>query len=293
MKIRLNHIFSEISSIENLLEAWTEFIKGKRHKNDVREFQINLMDNIFMLHNDLINYTYRHGGYQAFKIKDPKPRDIHKASVRDRLLHHAIKKLRCYFWKASQNNNQTCYYLKMDIRKFFANIDHEILLNILRRDINDDSVQWLLENIIDSFETKQNIGLPLGNLTSQLFVNIYMNKFDQFVKHHLKEKYYIRYADDFIILSPSYSHLVNLVSKIMNFLESNLHLQAHPDKIFIKTFASGLDFLGYVNFTDHIILRPKTERRMIKRININNKSSYLGLLKHCNSFKLRQRLKLN
>jgi retron-type reverse transcriptase len=229
MKTQLTHNFEKIISIENLLLAWREFEKGKRNRNDVQKFSLNIMNNLFSLHSDLLNHTYKHSGYQAFKINDTRPRDIHKAEVRDRLLHHAIhqifypffdktfindsyscrlnkgthkavNRLEYYLGKASNNNTRTCYVLKCDIRKFFASIDHKILLNILAEYIPDKDILWLLKEIIISFNTKPNTGLPLGNLTSQLFVNIYMNKFDQFMKHKLKTKYYIRYADDFAII---------------------------------------------------------------------------------------------
>jgi retron-type reverse transcriptase len=318
MKKKLIHSYSEIVSVDNLLLAWQEFVKGKRGKRDVQQFQLNLLDNIFDLHFDLLSKKYKHGGYQAFKIYDPKPRDIHKASVRDRLVHHAvyrvlypffdqifipdsyscrdkkgiykaINKLQEYFYIVSQNNTKTCYALKMDIRKFFANIDHQILLTILRESIVDKNVIWLLNNIIESFKSKErDIGLPLGNLTSQLLVNVYMDKFDQFVKHKLKEKYYFRYADDFVVLRESYEHLIALISQIGSFLKRELKLEIHPDKIYIKTITSGLDFLGYVSFADHRILRTKTKKRMLKKANAENKSSYLGLLKHCNGFKIAQ-----
>ncbi len=318
MKIKLVHNFEEIVSVENLLEAWGEFLKGKKQKTDVQQFKLNLMDNIFSLHIDLINHTYKHGGYQAFNICDPKPRNIHKAGVCDRLVHHsvyrilypffdrtfvdgsfscrknkgthaAIEKFYQYFYQVSQNNTRTCYCLKMDIRKFFANIDHEILLKILKQHIDDQKIIWLLENIIASFSSKEKgVGLPLGNLTSQLFVNIYMSEFDQFAKHWLKEKYYIRYADDFVILSRNYQHLAKTVYPVQSYLKKIMKLEVHPDKISIETFASGLDFLGYVNFPDHRILRTRTKRRMLKRINYRNLASYLGLLKHCNGCNIRE-----
>ena len=331
MKIKLVHCYSEIVSVDNLLLAWAKFVSGKRDKPDVQRFGLNLMDNIFDLHMDLVSKSYRHGGYKAFKVFDPKPRDIHKASVRDRLLHHAVyrilypffdrkfasdsyscrnkkgthkavDKLLKYFYLASKNNTKTCYALKLDIRKFFANIDHGIMLSILREYIADEDCLWLLENIISSFQSKDpnskirplrstgSIGLPLGNLTSQLLVNIYMNKFDQFVKHELREKYYIRYADDFVFLDEDYHRLDNLISSIRLFLKESLKLEIHPDKIYIKTIPSGLDFLGYVSFPDHRILRTKTKRRLFARISDENLSSYLGLLKHCNSHKISKNL---
>ena len=217
--------------MENLLLAWKEFECGKKNRRDVQEFSLRLMDNIFSLHRDLSNHIYWHGPYQAFKINDPKPRDIHKAGVRDRLLHHAIYRIlypffdkifiadsyscrigkgthkavnrfRNFSYKVSKNNTWICWVLKCDIRKFFASIDHDILVGILRKYIFTENIIWLLEKIIESFSSEEKgAGLPLGNLTSQLFVNIYLNEFDQFAKHKLKAKCYIRYCDDFVILS--------------------------------------------------------------------------------------------
>lgn len=324
MKNKLTHTFEDIISIENLLEAWREFIRGKRNKYDVQEFQFNLTHNIFLLHRDLANHTYKHGPYQAFSIWDPKPRSIHKASVRDRLMHHAVYRVLYPFFDklfisdsfscrlkkgahkaldrfcsfsyiVSKNNTQTCWILKCDLKKFFATIDHEILITILEKYIPDKDIIWLLKGIINSFfSTRMGVGLPLGNLTSQLLVNIYMNEFDLFVKHKLASKYYIRYADDFVVLSDEKSSLKKQVDLVKKFLEQKLKLTIHPDKIFIKTLSSGIDFLGWINFPDHRILRTTTKRRMIKRIKISPKldtlQSYLGLLKHGNTFKLRNKI---
>ena len=282
------------------------------------------MDNILSLHNDLISKDYKHGRYEAFKINDPKPRDIHKACVCDRLLHHAIyRKLYPFFdkifiadsyscriskgthkainrfrslaYKVSKNNTKTCWILKCDIKKFFANIDHKILMGVLNKYISDQDILQLLSEVINSFYSiKPGIGLPLGNLTSQLFVNIYMNEFDQFVKHRLKVKYYIRYADDFVILSSNKNLLENLTIEIDKFLKNNLKLELHPDKIFIKTLASGVDFLGWVNFSDYRVLRTITKRCMFKKIKQNSANetiaSYFGLLKHGNTRKLRKEI---
>jgi len=331
MKTQLTHSFENIICLENLLEAWKEFERGKKHKKDVQEFSMQLMDNICSLHNDLINHTYNHGGYQAFKINDPKPRDIHKASVRDRLLHHAIyrilypffdktfisdsyscrndkgthraiNKFREYTRIVSKNNTKTCWILKCDIKKFFANIDHQILMEILQEYIPDKNILNLLENIIESFSK----GLPLGNLTSQLFVNIHMNKFDQFAKHKLKAKYYIRYADDFVFFSESKSCLENQIPVIGNFLEKELKLKLHPDKVFLKTLNSGVDFLGMISFPNHRILRTKTKRRIIKKFknkrqelesNLISKEAfnqslqaYLGVLRHCKGHIIEQKI---
>ena len=284
------------------------------------------MDNILNLHRDLKNKTYNHGGYHAFNISDPKPRNIHKASVRDRLLHHAIYRILYPFFdrtfisdsyscrlekgthksierfisfgrKVSKNNTRTCWILKCDIRKFFASIDHEILLSILKKYISDENIIGLLQNIISSFHsTKEGVGLPLGNLTSQLLVNIYMNEFDQFVKHKLKVKYYVRYADDFVIFFQDKIYLESLISKIAEFLKEKLKLSLHPDKVFIKTLASGVDFLGWVHFSNHRVLRTATRKRMMKRISDNPKpetiESYLGMLSHGNAHILKEHIKM-
>jgi len=335
MKIQLTHKFSDIISVNNLLEAWKEFEKGKRSRKDVQVFSLKLVDNILALYRDLAGQTYQHGGYQAFKIYDPKPRDIHKARVRDRLLHQAVyrmlypfferifivdsyscrlnkgthravKKLKLFVARASNNNTGTCYALKCDIRKFFASIDHKTLLKILTEYIPDADVLWLLEKIIFSFNTKPGVGLPLGNLTSQLFVNIYMNEFDQFVKHRLKAKKYIRYADDFMIIDSSAKYLYKLIAPIGEFLKDELKLELHPQKVEIRKLEQGIDFLGYVVLPYYTILRTKTKKRMFKKIKLNKEKfehglingetfnqslqSYYGILGHCDSYKLRLRL---
>jgi RNA-directed DNA polymerase len=325
MKIRFTHTYDSIISLENLLEAWREFVRGKRFRKDVQEFELNLMSNIIGLHNDLLNKAYQHSSYEAFNISDPKPRNIHKAKVRDRLLHHALYRIlypffdkvfiadsyscriskgthkalnrfRAFSYIVSRNHTRTAWVLKCDIRKFFASINQTILMDILNGNIPDQNILLLLHKIIASFNSgRPLLGLPLGNLTSQLLVNIYMNELDQFVKHKLKVKYYIRYADDFVILSHNKLWLEELLFRIADFLSENLRLNLHPDKIYIKTLASGVDFLGWVHFPDHRILRTVTQRRMFKRIKENAKSgtinSYLGLLKHGNTFKLKNMIK--
>lgn len=307
-----------------MLEAWQEFVLGKRKRQDVQEFCAKLMDNILELHYDLVYHKYEHGGYKAFKVHDPKTRDIHKASVRDRLLHHAIYRqlypffdrtfifdsyscrlekgthkalvrFNKFFLRVSRNNTKTCWVLKGDIRKFFANIDHEVLLNILKDYIFDENSIWLLTKVISSFQVKEGKGLPLGNLTSQLFANVYLNEFDQFVKHKIKAKFYIRYADDFVILSENKNWLENIIPRIKEFLWSRLNLKIHPDKIYLKTMNSGLDFLGWVNFPGYKVLRQATKKRMFKKLKENNYkreslNSYLGMISHGNAFKIKEQI---
>ncbi len=321
-RLKCIHTYDDIISIDNLLMAWKEFKSGKKSREDVQQFERNLMRNIITLHNELSTRIYRHSLYKAFNISDPKPRNIHKAEVRDRLLHHAlyrilysffdnkfihdsyscrvhkgthkaINRFRDFSRKVSQNNTRTCWVLKCDVRKFFANIDHQILKEILKSYIQDHDILWLLSRVIDSFSARQDlaeVGLPLGNLTSQLLVNIYMNEFDHFMKRELKVRYYIRYADDFVILHEDKKYLEGLLLNISIFLQQKLKLELHPDKVYIKTLASGVDFLGWVHFPTHRTLRTSTKRKMLKAMKDNPSphtiASYEGMLKWGNGHTL-------
>lgn len=289
---------------------------GKTNKKDVQTFESMFFANILAISRELSSGTYKHGGYHRFNISDPKPRIIHKAEVRDRLLHHAIHlalypyfakrfaadsfscqakkgthraldRFRALVYRVGENNTRTCWVLKCDIRKFFASIDHEILLKLLEAHIADKKIFSLLENVIGSFSSAPGIGLPLGNLTSQLFANIYMNEFDQFVKRRLRVKNYIRYADDFVFLSQEKMELEELIPIIRKFLFDFLKLDLHPDKIFLKTIASGVDFLGWVHFPDHRVLRRATKRRMFRNFRNDldeaGRQSYLGMIRYGNT----------
>jgi len=324
-RIQFTAPYEQIISVDNLLEAWKEFIRGKRKRKDVQEFERHLLHNILALHHGLVVETYTHGPYDAFKINDPKPRDIHKASVRDRLLHHALYRqlypffdrtfisdsyscrlekgthramnaFRRHAYQESKNNTRTLWVLKCDIRKFFDSINQEMLIRILAERITDERIVQLLKNIILSFSSVgKGRGLPLGNLTSQLLVNIYMNEFDQFAKHRLKAKHYIRYADDFVFLSSDHEWLVSLLPRISDFLRDRLDLTLHPNKVSISTLASGVDFLGWVHFPNRRVLRTTTKKRMFRNIyekagEESTVASYLGLLTHGNAGKLRQQI---
>lgn len=333
MKKLFDKKYSEIITREAALNAWQEFVKGKKHKVDVGVFSVHFTKNIENLYLSLISKTYIHSTYHHFRINDPKPRDIHKATVADRIVHHllynalydyfdqrfihdsyscrigkgthkALERFRSFSRTVNKNNTKQCYILKCDIKKFFASIDHEVLKHILKKHIHDINILWLLENIIDSFNTQhtqitlwRNLGkgLPLGNLTSQLLVNMYMNEFDQYIKHELKVKYYIRYADDFVIFSNNKLYLENLITHMSDFLNQNLKLELHPNKVFIKTIYAGVDFLGWIHFPTHRVLRTATKKRMFKKLKKNNYkeeslNSYLGMLSHGNSHKLKQKV---
>lgn len=319
-------LFDEITSLEDLFLAWDGFKCGKEGRLDVQKFFLNLERNIFNLCEKLKSGTYQHCAYTSFLVCDPKPRNINKAEVVDRVVHHLIVKhieplfensfifdsyssrigkgthrgvsrLKSFCLKLTRNKTRTAWALKCDIRKFFDSVDHEILISILRDKIRDEKLMEIIEKIIRSYSTKPGKGIPLGNLTSQIFSNIYLDRLDQFMKRNLRTKYYLRYADDFIILDVKKERLEKLVPVLNDFLERDLKLQLHPNKLIIRKIHNGIDFLGYVVYPTHIILRTKTKRRMLLKIADkkreldagiisaetfdNTLQSYLGMLTHC------------
>ena len=321
--------YLELISIENLFQAWSEFKKGKRGRVDVQRFERNLEDNLFDLHLELKSKSYKHGSYFDFYVHDPKIRHIHKAQVKDRVVHHllykflyeifdksfiydsyscrekkgthkAVKRLEKFSRTLSKNYTKECWGLKLDIKKFFASIDHKILLELIKQNIKDKNILWLLTEITSSFHSEQGIskGIPLGNLTSQIFANIYLSQLDQFIKHKLKIKYYLRYADDFIILADDKLLQKQLTKPIQNYLDANLKLELHPKKIILRKFSWGIDFLGYTVLPHYILPRTKTRRRIFKKLKSKigednfhqSLQSYLGYLGYANSFKIRKEI---
>ena len=315
--------------------AWEEFKKGKTKRFDVQEFEFNLEDNLFELQQELKTKTYSHSDYIPFFITDPKLRYIHKACIKDRIFHQAVFRVlypifdRSFIYdsfscrvnkgthravirlnkfcnKLSRNNSRNIYALKCDIKKFFDSVDQKTLLEIIKRKVYDENAIWLIQKILKSFEKEKAKGLPLGNVTSQLFANVYLNELDQFVKHILKAKYYIRYCDDFIILGEDKNILFLTAGKISEFLKKNLNLSLHSDKIIIRKYRQGIDFLGYVILPYHRVIRTRTKGRIFKKLmkrkknlknglisNVSFKQSvqsYLGILKHCDGYKIKQEI---
>jgi RNA-directed DNA polymerase len=334
MRIYKN-IFEQIISPENLFSAWDVFKQDKRNRPDVLQFEWQLEENIFQLHRELVRKTYRHGPYAGFYITDPKQRHIHKATVQDRILHHAVfavvnpifeptfistsfscrvgygthkgvEAIKNITRKVSENNTHPCFVLKCDVRKFFDSVNHGILLSIIKKRIKDVDAMWLLESIVRSYESAPGKGIPIGNLTSQLFANVYMNELDQFVKHRLKVKHYVRYTDDFAIVSENREELKNLLIPISEFLENELALVLHPNKSILRSICQGVDFLGYTTFPKYRLIRTKTKYRMFKKLEKRMEeyeagditklnfeqsiNSYLGVLSHADTHRLREEL---
>ena len=299
------------------------------------DFEFSFEDNLLALHEDLHEEKYQHGPYTSFYVHDPKLRHIHKALVRDWLVHQAVfrvlypifdqkfisdsyscrigkgthrgvKRLEEFSRKVSKNHQVSAYALKCDIQKFFHSIDHHILLRLIKRWLSDSNALRLVGVILSSFELEPHSGLPLGNVTSQLFANIYLNELDQFVKHTLREKYYLRYCDDFLMLSSDKNHLNSRIHLIQKFLSQKLRLRLHPKKVIIRKFSRGIDFLGYITIPQYTIIRTKTRRRIFRRIQLKKAKlkmgalspksfslslhSYLGMLRHCRGHKIIKKL---
>ena len=327
--------FCDVISIKNLFSAWKEFCRGKRSSKEVSEFELRLEENLFNFHEALVRGSFKLNPYKIAIIQDPKPRTIHIASVRDRVLYQAVhrklyplfdrsfihdvyssrdfkgthagvRRLREFSRKVSSNFTRPAYVLKCDIRKFFDSVDHGILLDHISKRIKDRKLLEFIHLIVDSFHHTPNKGLPLGNVTSQLFANVYMNKFDQFIKHKLKAKYYIRYCDDFVILNESIDTLKSLIPIIADFLKKAMKLDLHPNKVEIRKIHQGTDFLGYVSLPHYTLLRNKTRKRMLKKLenarryyysgNISKEklanivSSYRGMLNHCKGEKIQEQI---
>ncbi len=299
-------------------------------------FERYLEDNMFNLHHQLVNQTYRHGRYTTFHIYDPKHRIISKATVRDRLVHHlvfaklyeifdptfifhsyssrldkgshrAVENLRKALREESQNGSRQTYVLKCDIKQFFHSVPHNLLLQIIEKRIKDKRFLWLIREILGSFS--QGKGIPIGNLTSQIFANIFLNELDQFVKHKLGVKYYFRYADDFAIVHKDRNYLEEILKWVSVFVSGRLGVYLHPNKIELRKYTQGIDFLGYIILPKYIGIRRKTKNRMLKKLSYKDDlltagelefdsfyqtvQSYLGMLKHSNNYSLENTIKNN
>jgi retron-type reverse transcriptase len=339
---RHGNLWPEIISFTNLLKASRKAQRGKRFYPNVLEFNTQLETELLRLQEQqLINQTYRPGDYRTFQIFEPKPRLISAAPYRDRVVHHTLCNIICPLFEKSfipdsyanrvgfgshralrrftKFNRSSQLILQCDIKKYFPSIDHQILKNLIRQKIKCSNTLWLIELLIDHSNPQEasldyfpgdNLltplerrkGLPIGNLTSQFFANVYLNGFDHFVKEKLKAKKYLRYVDDFAIFADDYDYLVNSKLAIQDYL-NNLRLKIHPIKSQIfKTYYS-CNFVGFRIFPDRIRVRNDNLRRARVRLKklkneyftykislsklIQRLQSWEAHLKHANSYKLR------
>lgn len=329
-----NNLWQDLCSYENLLLAYKRAKKHKTKKAYVVGFSKNLKNNLLQLQFELLFYAYKPKPLETFILRDPKTRKISKSDFRDRIIHHAIcniiepifdktfvydsyanrkgkgtlkaiERFNYFHRKITQNNKREAYALKADIKHYFETVDHEILINIIRIKIKDEKVIWLIRQILNNFNSKtKGVGMPLGNLTSQFFANIYLNELDEFIKHKLKTKYYIRYVDDFIILHSDKYILKDYKNKINEFLKT-INLELHADKSKIIPLERGVNLLGFRVFYYHKLLNirniSKMERKLIilrdkfikGKINYDKVYSifegWLAYARHANTHKLRER----
>ena len=287
--------------MNNLANAWRKARKGKTKKDYVIGFEKSIRENLLNLRKELINQTYKPKLLITFIIRDPKTRKISKSDFRDRIVHHALiriieplfdkifiydscanrknkgtlfalKRFDKFRRKVTNNLHSEAFCLKADIKHYFPNVNNEILLNILNRRISDEKVIWLIKQILanspNNLSNKQaKTGMPLGNLTSQFFANVYLNELDYFVKYELKIKYYLRYVDDFVILHKSREQLEIWKQQIDRFLNEKLKLELHSQKSKIISLERGIDFVGFRDYWNHKLLRKRSIRRMLFTIN--------------------------
>lgn len=313
------NLYSQVYDFQNLLKSYYQARKCKSKKKYIIAFEWNLEKNLFNIQKKLKNRNYQFGQYQSFYVSDPKKRLIFAAPFQDRIVHHALCNViepifdRGFIFDsyACRRNKGThkavfrlkkfmrsfgdnkFYVLKADIKKYFPSIDREILFQLIKKKISDQDTLLLIRAIIDSLDGKN--GIPIGNLTSQLFANIYLNELDQFVKHQLKVKYYCRYVDDFVLLHQERSQLKKWREQIKEFLENKLQLELHPQKQEIFPGKIGIDFLGYHIFTRHILVRQSTVQRFFCRLKsgrmpYQSVNSYLGHFKFADTFGLMKKV---
>jgi len=288
-------LYNEICSYENLELAFTKARKRKSNQYYVIEFEKELKNNLLQLQTELLIHSYQPKSLKTFIIRDPKTRKISKSAFRDRIVHHAlyniieplfdktfiydsyanrkgkgalkaVKRFDYFKKKASKNNSRNCFVLKADIKHYFDNVDHNILINLIQKRVKDERVIWLIKKILKNHKTINNKGMPLGNLTSQFFANIYLDEIDQFIKHKLKAKHYIRYVDDFVILHNDKILLEYYKEMINKFLKHNLELELHPEKSKILLLKQGTSFLGFRIFYHYKLLIKRNLRKFKNKL---------------------------
>lgn len=285
---RFGNLYSQIYAWDNLVAAYQKARIGKRYKSDVLRFSLNLEEELCNIQNHLIWGTYQPGDYHMFKVYEPKERDVMALPFKDRVVQHALVNVieplfnrsfiydsfACRTGKGTQRGmlraqefirraGPGCWILKADVKKFFDNIDHTILKRLLAKKIKCHKTLWLCRQYID--KRGGNIGIPIGNLTSQLYANIYLNQLDHHIKDVLGVKWYIRYMDDFIIVCKSKEEAQKLKTHLAGWLWENLRLELNS-KTQVFPERQGVNFLGYRIWYNGIKLRHTTIRRLKRKI---------------------------
>ncbi|MBI4177058.1 MAG: hypothetical protein HY516_01715 [Candidatus Aenigmarchaeota archaeon] len=338
------NLYGKLYSMENLQIAYRKAKKGKSKKWYVKEFGLELDKNLLQLQKELFTTTYEPKPLKQFIIRDPKTRVISASNFRDRVVHHALcniiepifEKIFIYDSYANRKNKGTHaalkrfdqfkrkvshngkllpsakdnnmvygYVLKADIKHYFDSVDHEVMMHIISKKIRDEKVLWLTEKILDNHYCKiTGKGMPIGNLTSQFFANVYLNELDYFIKHELKAKYYIRYVDDFVILHKSKETLEFYKTQINEFLKT-INLELHPQKSKVIPLHKGVNLLGFMVFYRYKLPKKNNIRRIEHKINSFIRMHREGVIKeeilekingweayaiHADTFNIRRRM---
>ena len=318
---------SEVFNFEKLYQAYLGCRKTKRKTRNALKFEWDLERNLFQLQKELETKRYEPGRSICFVVKDPSPREIFAATFRDRIVHHllvneieimgeksfifdsfscrknkgahlAVKRLKAFVKKVTENHRREAFYLHLDISGFFMAIEHHILYSLFKKMILrqkkswqwKEDILWLAKTIIfhkptqnyiirgdtslfrfipsrrSLFNAPENKGLPIGNYSSQFFANLYLNEVDQFIKRGLKCRYYIRYVDDLVLLDEDREQLKYLRDKVSLFLKENLDLELNLNKTKLQSIDKGIDFLGYFIKPSYILVRQKIVKRFKKKL---------------------------
>ncbi|MFA6073157.1 MAG: reverse transcriptase domain-containing protein [Candidatus Woesearchaeota archaeon] len=331
-----NVTYEKLCTYDNLFLAYQGARKHKTLKPYVIEFEKELNKNLLQLQHELTTKTYHPRPLETFILRDPKTRKISKSNFRDRVIHHAIcniiepifdktfiqdsyanrlgkgtlksiERFDKFKRQVSKNNSTKCYFLKADIKHYFDNVNHQILIGLIKKRIFDEDIIWVITQILQNHKAEtEGKGMPLGNLTSQFFANIYLNELDQYVKHQLKSKYYLRYVDDFIILDTSIDTLIENKLAIESFLKKRLCLELHPDKSKIFPLEKGANFLGFRIFYNHKLVRKKNIKKFDRKFQLLKKDyehkilerekaiekfeGWLTYISHADTYKYRKHL---
>ncbi len=336
-------LYEKLISIQSLQKAYWN-AKRHKNNSVIEEFHKNHIVEILRLHKELKQKKYTPQPLKTFILRDPKTRTICVSDFRDRIVHHAlvgalqpifeprfifdsyasrkgkgtlkaVYRLDSFLRKVTRNgtlrpdektNNEVIgFVLKADIKHYFDAVNHEVLMSILSKKIKDDNILWLTRTILKNYNSgEEGKGMPLGNWTSQFFANVYLNELDQYIKHVLKAKFYVRYVDDFIIVHRSKRVLEEYKTRIDDFLNS-LKLELHPQKCSILPLKNGVPFVGYTVFYHYKTIRKRNVRNIFSKTssllqNREDKSRYASVLSmlsgwnayasHGNTFQLRRKI---
>lgn len=335
MSRTIKNCFYKNLTFEKMYSAHIRARKGKVLKSEVIKFEIDLENNIINLINKIKNGSYKLGKYHTFFVYEPKKREIKSlpyidrvvhqwyveefikpyflprfitttyACIDDRGTHSAVNCAQKYLRLAKQNFGNDYWILKCDIKKFFYSIDQQILFDILKKYISDKKLLEFSKLLIFDNEEKNGIGIPIGNYTSQFFANIYLNELDKYAKYTLKQKYYLRYMDDFLFIVKTKEDAKIIKAKVEDFIHNNLKLELnHKSRYYPAHF--GINFCGFRIFETHRLVRKSCKKKINKNIKNWNKlwennkldynqmqmsiNSWLGHVKHANSYKLTQKI---